>query len=208
MVDEDVEKTGDCQKLPEHCNNDKTMLWLQEDSSHISPEWVLLLVERRIERDININSKTYLVDLVPNLKFMLKSFSEADYTEALKKFEFKVGAFQDTLHSIFFVLPEEVRSVSLLDFSTRYHLGWTWPFLQRRCWRPSRLLCPAPLLLRSKTPRTTRRKVVALKTKEMKQIPPGLKYVDAILLYSPESIAKNHLHVPYKQATTLPCYHF
>jgi hypothetical protein len=52
-------------------------------------DWLLDVIGQRIEKD---RSGQYLVDFIPNLKYMLRAkFLQEDITEALEKFEQKVG---------------------------------------------------------------------------------------------------------------------
>ncbi|KAI0227377.1 hypothetical protein LSAT2_022153 [Lamellibrachia satsuma] len=61
--------------------------FLEEDPSHVTLEWVLIMLERRIEQDIGMDC-TYLVDLIPNLKFVLRSKNFVkDCRPAMEKFE-------------------------------------------------------------------------------------------------------------------------
>ena len=62
----------------------------QNDPSHVTIEWVLQMVERRIERHNN-PAATYLIDFIPNLKYMLKLEPLLkDCTRHMEAFEEKV----------------------------------------------------------------------------------------------------------------------
>ena len=61
----------------------------QADSSHVTLDWILEIISSRIEQD---PSAKYLVDFIPNLKYMLKAqFLQENCCDALEKFEKKVG---------------------------------------------------------------------------------------------------------------------
>lgn len=61
--------------------------FLEEDPSHVTLEWVLIMLERHIEQDISMDC-TYLVDLIPNLKYVLRSRNFVkDCSLAMEKFE-------------------------------------------------------------------------------------------------------------------------
>ena len=60
---------------------------LQEDPSHVSMDWILRKVELYIEQD-NDKNATYIVDYVPNLKYLLRiSDITKDCKDAMNKFE-------------------------------------------------------------------------------------------------------------------------
>ena len=63
----------------------------QADPGHVTLEWVLGQMEKRLEKDDATNNDvTYLIDFIPNLKYMLKLEDVFSSTEALEKFEEKV----------------------------------------------------------------------------------------------------------------------
>ena len=66
----------------------KLQTLLAEDSSHLTLNWVLELIEKEVEK---YTGQTVLVDIVPNLKFLLRvpTFSKCCEKE-MKDFEEKV----------------------------------------------------------------------------------------------------------------------
>ena len=67
------------------------MLPFQEEPGHISLDWLLSLVSHRIEQESE-DGISYLVDIMPNLKYMLKSPTLAkDCKEGMKDFEEQVS---------------------------------------------------------------------------------------------------------------------
>jgi len=67
---------------------DLSVVW-QTDPSHATLDWLLELITERI--DANPEAE-YLIDFIPNLKYMLRAkFLQENISEALEKFEEKVG---------------------------------------------------------------------------------------------------------------------
>lgn len=60
---------------------------LESDPSHVTLEWLFEMIQQRIDSDPNAH---YLIDFIPNLKYMLRSkFLQENITEALEAFEEK-----------------------------------------------------------------------------------------------------------------------
>ena len=65
---------------------------MQSDPSHVTLEWLFEMIKQRIDSDPNAH---YLIDFIPNLKYMLRSkFLQENITEALEAFEEKVLSFE------------------------------------------------------------------------------------------------------------------
>ena len=64
---------------------------MQDDPGHVTLDWLLDIIGQRIDSDPN---GQFLVDFIPNLKYMLRSkFLQENIAEALEKFEQKVVTF-------------------------------------------------------------------------------------------------------------------
>ena len=80
------------------------MLNVQNDPGVISLEWLMEQISTRIEADLGA---LYLVDFIPNLKYMLRAqFLQEDLAEALEKFEqrviLQVDCYSYVLQKLFF----------------------------------------------------------------------------------------------------------
>lgn len=65
-----------------------TFVGCQTDPSHATLDWLLAVIMERIDADPEAK---YLIDFIPNLKYMLRAkFLQENITEALAKFEEKV----------------------------------------------------------------------------------------------------------------------
>ena len=67
--------------------------FFQEDPSHITLSWLLSCVERKVELG-RASGATFLIDLIPNLRYLLKMGGMTeDNLAALHKFEEKVRVY-------------------------------------------------------------------------------------------------------------------
>ena len=81
----------------------------QSDPGHVTLEWVLIMLERRIEQDISMDG-TYLVDLIPNLKYVLRSKNFVkDCNVAMEKLEQRVSPPSPSL--LFWVFRDGIKSL-------------------------------------------------------------------------------------------------
>lgn len=66
--------------------------YLQEDPSHVTLDWLLELVQRKIERTDQSKEAVYIVDIIPNMKLFLRHQSLVkDCQSQMEKFESRVS---------------------------------------------------------------------------------------------------------------------
>ncbi len=66
---------------------------LQDEPDHVSIEWLLSMVEKKIERSGQMGG-TFLIDLLPNMRYLLRIPSlTKNCSSAMQNFESKVSAF-------------------------------------------------------------------------------------------------------------------